>query len=54
VRAEREIVAFPIERVELPRFDTFMEEEHERLYRALYFVTREVGRTRRICPKRLS
>jgi RNA polymerase sigma-70 factor (ECF subfamily) len=32
-------VAFPIERVELPRFDTFMEEEHERLYRALYFVT---------------
>jgi RNA polymerase sigma-70 factor (ECF subfamily) len=39
VRAEREIVAFPIERVELPSFDTFMEEEHERLYRALYFVT---------------
>lgn len=31
---------FPIERVDtLPRFDTFMEEEHERLYRALYFVT---------------
>ena len=40
VRAEREIVPFPIERVDaLDRFDTFMEEEHERLYRALYFIT---------------
>jgi RNA polymerase sigma-70 factor, ECF subfamily len=40
VRVEREIVPFAIEGVdELARFDTFMEGEHERLYRALYFVT---------------
>lgn len=31
---------FPTERVEpWARFDTFVEEEHERLYKALYFVT---------------
>jgi RNA polymerase sigma-70 factor, ECF subfamily len=41
VRAEGEIVQFPSERVEAwARFDTFFEEEHERLFKALYFVTR--------------
>jgi RNA polymerase sigma-70 factor (ECF subfamily) len=40
VRAEKEIVAFPTGRVDAwARFDTFVEEEHERLYKALYFVT---------------
>src|SRR6266550_8246583 len=40
VRAEREVVPFPIERVDAwARFDTFVEEEHERLFKALYFVT---------------
>jgi RNA polymerase sigma-70 factor (ECF subfamily) len=40
VRAEREVVPFPTERVGAwARFDTFVEEEHERLYKALYFVT---------------
>jgi RNA polymerase sigma factor (sigma-70 family) len=36
VRAEGEVVPFPRERVE---FDTFFQEEHERLFKALYFVT---------------
>ena len=40
VRAEGEIVQFPSGRVEAwARFDTFFEEEHERLFKALYFVT---------------
>jgi RNA polymerase sigma-70 factor (ECF subfamily) len=40
VRAEREIVPFPTERVDAwARFDEFVGEEHERLYKALYFVT---------------
>jgi RNA polymerase sigma-70 factor, ECF subfamily len=40
VRAEGEIVPFPKERVEgWARFDTFFLEEHERLFKALYFVT---------------
>ena len=40
MRAEGEVVRFPSERVEAwARFDTFFEEEHERLYKALYFVT---------------
>ena len=40
VRAESEVVAFPPERVEAwARFDTFFEDEHERLFKALYFVT---------------
>ena len=40
VRAEREAVAVPTERVDVQAdFDTFVEDEHERLYRALYFVT---------------
>jgi RNA polymerase sigma-70 factor, ECF subfamily len=40
VRAEGEVVWFPTERVEArARFDTFFEEEHERLFQALYFVT---------------
>jgi sigma-70-like protein len=41
VRAEGEVVVpFPSERVEAwARFDTFFEEEHERLFKALYFVT---------------
>jgi RNA polymerase sigma factor (sigma-70 family) len=40
VRAEGEVVRFPGERVEgWARFDTFFAEEHERLFKALYFVT---------------
>jgi RNA polymerase sigma-70 factor (ECF subfamily) len=40
VRAEREVVPFPTERVDAwARFDAFVEEEHDRLYKALYFVT---------------
>jgi RNA polymerase sigma-70 factor (ECF subfamily) len=40
VRAEGEVLRFPTERVEAwARFDTFFEEEHERLFKALYFVT---------------
>jgi RNA polymerase sigma-70 factor (ECF subfamily) len=34
------LVPFPIERLDAwARFEMFMEEEHERLYKALYFVT---------------
>jgi len=34
VRAEREVVPFPTERVDAwARFDTFVEEEHERVYK---------------------
>jgi len=37
---EGEVVPFPTERVEAgARFDTFVEEEHVRLFKALYFVT---------------
>jgi RNA polymerase sigma factor (sigma-70 family) len=40
MRAEGEVVAFPVQRVEaLPRFDEFFEDEHERLFKSLYFVT---------------
>jgi len=40
VRAEGEVVRFPAERIEAwARFDTFFAEEHEHLYKALYFVT---------------
>jgi RNA polymerase sigma factor (sigma-70 family) len=40
VRAEGEVVVFPSERVEArARFDDFFEEENERLFKALYFVT---------------
>jgi RNA polymerase sigma-70 factor, ECF subfamily len=40
MRAESELVPFPTERVDAwARFDAFIEEEHERLYKALYFVT---------------
>jgi RNA polymerase sigma factor (sigma-70 family) len=40
VRAEGEVLRFPTERAEAwGRFDEFFEEEHERLFRALYFVT---------------
>jgi RNA polymerase sigma-70 factor (ECF subfamily) len=40
MRAEGEVVPFPSERVEAwARFDTFFEDEHERLFKALYFVT---------------
>jgi RNA polymerase sigma-70 factor (ECF subfamily) len=40
MRAEGEVVRFPAERVEArARFDEFVEGEHERLYKALYFVT---------------
>jgi len=40
MRAEGEVVRFPVERVEArARFDEFFEGEHERLFKALYFVT---------------
>jgi RNA polymerase sigma-70 factor (ECF subfamily) len=40
MRAEREVVPFPIDRVDpWARFDAFVADEHERLYKALYFVT---------------
>ncbi len=40
VRAEGEVVRFPGERAERwARFDAFFAEEHERLFKALYFVT---------------
>ena len=40
VRAEEGIVSVPAEQVETrARFDTFFEEERERLFKALYFVT---------------
>jgi len=47
VRAEGEVVEFPRERVGArARFDEFFQEEHERLFKALYFVT-GIGTTRR-------
>jgi len=40
MRAEGEVVRLPVERVEArARFDEFFEDEHERLFKALYFVT---------------
>jgi DNA-directed RNA polymerase specialized sigma24 family protein len=40
LRAEGEVVRFPVERVEArAHFDEFFEEEHERLFKVLYFVT---------------
>ena len=40
MRAEGEVVMFPVERVEArARFDEFFEDAHERLFKALYFVT---------------
>jgi len=40
MRAEGEVVMLPSRRVEArARFDEFFEGEHERLYKALYFVT---------------
>jgi RNA polymerase sigma factor (sigma-70 family) len=40
MRAKGEVVMFPVERVEArARFDEFFEDEHERLFKALYFVT---------------
>ncbi len=40
MRAEGEVLRFPTERVEAwARFDAFFQEEHERLFKALYFVT---------------
>jgi hypothetical protein len=40
MRAQGEVVPFPVGRVEARgRFDEFFEEEHERLFKALYFVT---------------
>ena len=40
MRAEGEVVRFPSDRVEAwARFDTFFEDEHQRLYKALFFVT---------------
>jgi RNA polymerase sigma factor (sigma-70 family) len=40
MRAERELVPVPTEHVDAwARFDTFIADEHEHLYKALYFVT---------------
>jgi len=40
VRAEGEVIRLPQDRVEgWARFDAFFVEEHERLFKALYFVT---------------
>jgi RNA polymerase sigma-70 factor, ECF subfamily len=40
MRAEGEVVRFPVERVEArAQFDESFEDEHERLFKALYFVT---------------
>jgi RNA polymerase sigma-70 factor (ECF subfamily) len=40
MRDEGEVVALSLERVEArARFDEFFDEEHERLFKALYFVT---------------
>jgi RNA polymerase sigma-70 factor, ECF subfamily len=40
MRVEGEVVRLPVERVEArARFDEFFEDEHERLFKALYFVT---------------
>src|SRR6266536_5105294 len=40
MRAECEVLMVPLQGVEAwARFDTFFEEEHERLFKALYFVT---------------
>jgi RNA polymerase sigma-70 factor (ECF subfamily) len=40
VQGETDLVPFPIGQVhELSRFEAFVAEEHERLYKALYFVT---------------
>ena len=40
MRAEGEVLLFPTKNVEAwARFDTFFQEEHERLFKALYFVT---------------
>jgi DNA-directed RNA polymerase specialized sigma24 family protein len=40
MRAEGEVLRFPTERVEArARLDVFFEEEHERLFMALYLVT---------------
>jgi RNA polymerase sigma-70 factor (ECF subfamily) len=40
MRAEGEVLLFPTRNVEAwARFDTFFQEEHERLFKALYFVT---------------
>ena len=40
MRAEGEVLRFPTKNVEAwARFDVFFEEEHERLFKALYFVT---------------
>jgi RNA polymerase sigma factor (sigma-70 family) len=40
MRAEGEVVRLPTERVEAwARFDTFFQEEHGRLFKALFFVT---------------
>jgi len=40
MRAEGEVLRLPTERVDArARFDEFVEDEHERLYKALHFVT---------------
>jgi len=40
MRVEGEVVKLPVERIEArARFDEFFEDEHEHLYKALYFVT---------------
>jgi RNA polymerase sigma-70 factor (ECF subfamily) len=40
MQGEGEVLQLPVDRVETrARFDEFVEDEHERLYKALYFVT---------------
>jgi RNA polymerase sigma-70 factor, ECF subfamily len=40
MQAEGEVLHLPVKRVQArARFDEFVEDEHERLYKALYFVT---------------
>jgi RNA polymerase sigma-70 factor, ECF subfamily len=40
MQAEGEVLQLPVERAQArARFDEFVEDEHERLYKALYFVT---------------
>src|SRR3989304_9033597 len=52
MRAEGEVVRFPTERVEArARFDEFVEDEHQRLYKALYFVTGSRGGAGGLAPE---
>jgi DNA-directed RNA polymerase specialized sigma24 family protein len=48
---EGEVVRFPRSASgHGPRFDTFFQEEHERLFEALYFVTGNRHDAEELCP----